>query len=317
MNKSLPRDLKPLDLMLMREMAMDATQTTTDLAKKLGRSRSTVQWRLQELLDKKIINIVPVHNPVAAGYKMGVLIGLKVLPNRVSSIAAEMASVPEVHNVIICGGRYDIILGAVFTDTEKLSEFLINELSSITGVNSVETMVTLKIVKASFTFMTPEELPSVDIPVKQGIDALDVMIIRELQNDPQQPQTEIAKKLGASATTVRRRLNRLLDEHIIRIVAIADPHAMGYHVRVMIGIKVCPGAIDGVADKLASYANVHYALITTGPYDLVIWAVFLDTEELSKFIRHELGNIEGLVNYECMLTLKVTKDLLNSPTRNL
>jgi Lrp/AsnC family transcriptional regulator for asnA, asnC and gidA len=317
MDKSLPRDLKPLDLMLMREMALDATQTTTDLAKKLGRSRSTVQWRLQELLDKKIIKIVPVHNPVAAGYKMGVLIGLKAVPNMVNSIAAEMASVQEVHNVIICAGRYDIILGAVFADTDKLSGFLINELSAVTGVTSIETMVALKLVKASFTFMTPQELPSADMPLKPGIDALDLMIIRELQSDPQQPQADIAMKLGSGATTVRRRLKRLLDEHIIRIVAIADPHALGYHIRAMIGIKVCPGKIDAVADKLASYANVHYALMTTSPYDLVAWAVFRDTDELSGFIRHELGSIEGIVSYECMLTLKVTKDILSSPTRNL
>ena len=317
MAKSLPRDMKPLDLMLMREMAMDATQTTTDLARKLGRSRSTVQWRLQELLDKKIIKIVPVHNPVAAGYKMGVLIGLKVLPNRVNSVAAEMASVPEVHNVIICAGRYDIILGAVFADTDRLSEFLINQLSAVSGVTSIETMVTLKMVKASFTFMTPQELPPADMPPVPGIDALDLMIIRELQNDPQQPQADIARKLGAGATTVRRRLKRLLDEHIIRIVAIADPHALGYHVRAMIGIKALPGKTDAVADKLASYANVHYALMTTGPYDLVAWAVFRDTDELSGFIRHELGGTEGIASYESMLTLKVAKDLLSSPTRNL
>jgi Lrp/AsnC family transcriptional regulator for asnA, asnC and gidA len=163
--------------------------------------------------------------------------------------------------------------------------------------------------------MTTDELPSIDISIP-GIDALDLMIIRELQSDPQQPQADIAKKLGAGATTVRRRLKRLLDEHIIRIVAIADPHALGY-IRTMIGIKVCPGSIDAVADKLAAYANVHYALMTTGPYDLVVWAVFRDTDELSDFIRHELGDIEGLASYESMLTLKVVKDLLSSPTRNL
>jgi len=316
MAKPAPKDLKPLDLMLMREMALDATQTTTDLAKKTRQEPSTVQWRLQELLDKKVIKIVPVHNPVAAGYKMGVLIGLKVLPNRVSAIAAEMASVAEVQNVILCAGRYDIVLGAVFADTDRLSDFLINRLSAVEGVTGIETMVTLKMVKASFTFMTTDELPSIDISIP-GIDALDLMIIRELQSDPQQPQTDIAKKLGAGATTVRRRLNRLLNEHIIRIVAIADPHALGYHVRAMIGIKVCPGKIDAVADKLASYANVHYALMTTGPYDLVAWAVFRNTDELSGFIRHKLGGIEGLASHESMLTLKVVKDLLSSPTRNL
>jgi DNA-binding Lrp family transcriptional regulator len=316
MAKGLQRDLKTLDLMLLREMALDATQTTTDLAKKLGRSRSTVQNRLQELLDRKVVRIVPVHNPVAAGYKMGVLIGLKVLPNRVRAIAEEMASVPEVQNVIIFAGRYDIVLGAVFADTDKLSDFFMNRLSAVEGVNAVDTMIALKMVKASFTFMTPDELPKAGISIP-GMDALDLMIIRELQSDPQQPQADIAKKIDASETTVRRRLRRLLDEHIIRIVAIADPRALGYNVRAMIGIKTRPGMLDAVADRLASYANVHYALLTTGPYDLIAWVVFRDTDELSGFIRRELGTIDGIAGYESMLTLKVIKDLLSYPTKHL
>ena len=316
MAKELHRDIKPLDLMLLREMALDATQTTTDLAKKLGRSRSTVQNRLQELLDRKIIRIVPVHNPVAAGNKMVVLIGLKVLPNQVRVVADEVASLPEVHNVIIFAGRYDIVMGAVFSDTDNLSDFLMNRLGTIEGVTAIETMVTLKMVKASFTFMTADELPSVDISIP-GLDALDLMIIRELQSDPQQPQADIAKKVEASETTVRRRLKRLLDERIIRIVAIADPRALGYNIRAMIGIKTKPGMVDAVAEKLASYANVHYALLTTGTYDLVAWVFFRDTEELYNFIRNRLGAIEGLAGYESMLTLKVVKDLLSYPTKHL
>jgi len=316
MVKEMRRDIKPLDLMLLREMALDATQTTTDLARKLGRSRSTVQYRLQELLDSKVVKIVPVHNPVAAGYKMGVLFGLKVLPDRVKAIAEEMASVPEVQNVIIFAGRYDIIMSAVFADTDKLSEFMMNRLGAIAGVSAVDTMIALKMVKASFTFMTPDELPKVGIPIP-GMDALDVMIIRELQSNPQQPQVDIARRLGASETTVRRRLKRLLDEGIIRIVAIADPRALGYNVRAMIGIKTQPGMLDAVAEKLASYANVHYALLTTGPYDLIAWGVFRNTDELSGFIRKELGAIEGITGYESMLTLKVVKDLLGYPTKHL
>ncbi len=316
MAKELHRDIKPLDLMLLREMALDATQTTTDLAKKLGRSRSTVQNRLQELLDRKIIRIVPVHNPVAAGNKMVVLIGLKVLPNQVRVVADEVASLPEVHNVIIFAGRYDIVMGAVFSDTDKLSDFLMNRLGTIQGVTAIETMVTLKMVKASFTFMTADELPTADISIP-GMDALDLMIIRELQSDPQQPQADIAKKVEASETTVRRRLKRLLDERIIRIVAIADPRALGYNIRAMIGIKTKPGMVDAVAEKLASYANVHYAMLTTGTYDLVAWVFFRDTEELYNFIRNRLGAIEGLAGYESMLTLKVVKDLLSYPTKHL
>lgn len=316
MVKELHRDMKPLDLMLLREMALDATQTTTDLAKKLGRSRSTVQHRLQELLDTKVVRIVPVHNPVAAGYKMGVLFGLKVLPDSVKAVAEEMASVPEVRNVIIFAGRYDIVMGAVFSDTDKLSDFMMNRLGTIAGVSAVDTMIALKMVKASFSFMTPDELPKDGISIP-GMDALDLMIIRELQSDPQQPQADIARKLDASETTVRRRLKRLLHERIIRIVAIADPRALGYNVRAMIGMKTMPGMLDAVADKLASYANVHYAMLTTGPYDLIAWGVFRNTDELSGFISGELGAVDGIAGYEIMLTLKVVKDLLGYPTKNL
>jgi Lrp/AsnC family transcriptional regulator for asnA, asnC and gidA len=221
-----------------------------------------------------------------------------------------------VQNVIIFAGRYDIVLGAVFADTDKLSDFFMNRLSAVEGVNAVDTMIALKMVKASFTFMTPDELPKAGISIP-GMDALDLMIIRELQSDPQQPQADIAKKIDASETTVRRRLRRLLDEHIIRIVAIADPRALGYNVRAMIGIKTRPGMLDAVADRLASYANVHYALLTTGPYDLIAWVVFRDTDELSGFIRRELGTIDGIAGYESMLTLKVIKDLLSYPTKHL
>ena len=45
--------------------------------------------------------------------------------------------------------------------------------------------------------------------------------------------------------------------------------------------------------------------------------MFRDTDELSGFLRHEPGGTGGLVSYESMLTLKVARDPLSSPTRNL
>jgi len=44
--------------------------------------------------------------------------------------------------------------------------------------------------------------------------------------------------------------------------------------------------------------------------------MFRDTDELSGFLRHEPGGTGGLASYESMLTLKVARDLPNSPTRN-
>jgi len=41
--------------------------------------------------------------------------------------------------------------------------------------------------------------------------------------------------------------------------------------------------------------------------------MFRDTDELSGFLRHEMGSTGGLASYEGMLTLKMVKDLLKLP----
>ena len=73
------------------------------------------------------------------------------------------------------------------------------------------------------------------------------------------------------------------------------------------GIKVQPGEVDNVADKLASYANVPFVIITAGRYDIITIVMFREPEDLSQFIRNELGDIHGLISAETMVYLKIKK----------
>ena len=52
------------------------------------------------------------------------------------------------------------------------------------------------------------------------LDCLDCKLIRVLQADGRMPNNAIAKELGISEYTVRRRLKRLLDDGIIRMCGI-------------------------------------------------------------------------------------------------
>ena len=73
------------------------------------------------------------------------------------------------------------------------------------------------------------------------------------------------------------------------------------------GINVRPGDVDSVAEKLASFDNVHFVIISTGRYDIIAWMMFQEPEDLSDFLRAELGNIPGLVSVETMINLKIIK----------
>ena len=69
-----------------------------------------------------------------------------------------------------------------------------------------------------------------------------------------------------------------------------------------------PHEVDGVAQELASFQNVHHVVINTGNFDLIISADFRGPEELSHFVREDLGNVQGLVSHETMVCLKTVRD---------
>jgi Lrp/AsnC family transcriptional regulator for asnA, asnC and gidA len=140
-----------------------------------------------------------------------------------------------------------------------------------------------------------------------NLDELDLVLIRELENDGRQTNTDLAKKIGTSKATARRKLKKLLDGGIIKVVAVASPPALGYRTVATMGINVRPGDVDAVAEKLASYENVHFVIISTGRYDIIAWMMFQEPEDLSDFLRTELGNIPGLVSVETMINLKIIK----------
>ncbi len=144
-----------------------------------------------------------------------------------------------------------------------------------------------------------------------NLDDLDLVLIRELENDGRQTNTDLAKKIGTSKATARRKLKKLLDGGIIKVVAVANPPALGYRTVATMGINVRPGDVDAVAERLASYENVHFVIISTGRYDIITWMMFQEPEDLSDFLRTELGNIPGLVSVETMINLKIIKASFN------
>ena len=73
---------------------------------------------------------------------------------------------------------------------------------------------------------------------KRGLDPVDCEMIALLQKDGRIPNTEIAKKLGISEATVRTRLNRLIAEEYIQIVAVSNPLKLGFDIVGIIRIQV-------------------------------------------------------------------------------
>ena len=139
------------------------------------------------------------------------------------------------------------------------------------------------------------------------MDELDSKIISLLQKDGRASNAGIARQVGVSEGTVRRRLKRLIQEEYIRVIALPDPSKMGFDSEALIGVQVDPDKVDRVSEDLSQLDEVSWVAMTTGQYDVFAWATLPSSEALGIFLRTKVGTIPGVRRTETFVSLANTK----------
>jgi Lrp/AsnC family transcriptional regulator, regulator for asnA, asnC and gidA len=139
------------------------------------------------------------------------------------------------------------------------------------------------------------------------VDALDRRIIACLQVSGRQTNTEIAAQLGSSESTVRKRIDRMLHDDVIRITAVADPLKLDFPIVVIMGIQVTPSHLNSVAEQLNKLPEFRFIGLTTGAFDFVTEAWFSSLAELRQFLTGQLTAIEGLTRVETTQVLQMIR----------
>lgn len=139
------------------------------------------------------------------------------------------------------------------------------------------------------------------------MDELDRKIIQILQENGRASNARIARDVGVSEGTVRRRLQALLQEGIIKVVALPDPEVLGYNTEALVGIQVDPDKIDEVARQLAGLRESSWVSVTTGSFDIFSWVTLPSSEDLGNFLKSEVGTISGVRRTETFVSLMVRK----------
>ena len=139
------------------------------------------------------------------------------------------------------------------------------------------------------------------------MDELDRRIIEILQRDGRASNAKIARDVGVSEGTVRRRLRRLVQDDVAKIIAVPNLDKMGYPTAALIGLQTAPGRLDSVADAISAMSEVHYVAITTGAFDVFAWVGTSSTESLGVFLRTKIGTIPGVTRTETFVNLTIKK----------
>jgi DNA-binding Lrp family transcriptional regulator len=127
------------------------------------------------------------------------------------------------------------------------------------------------------------------------IDALDMKIIRVLQTDARKPIVKIAKEVDANEATVRRRIDKLLQDGIIeRFTVVLDYHKLGRVIKAFIGLRVEPAKLKAIAEHLAKHPDTQVVYRTSGDTDIVTEVILEKMEDLNTFLEEEL-KLEGIL----------------------
>ncbi|MHB8733199.1 MAG: Lrp/AsnC family transcriptional regulator [bacterium] len=143
------------------------------------------------------------------------------------------------------------------------------------------------------------------------LDATDLRIINLLQENGRASHIEMARAIGVTEGTVRRRVERLISNSIIRIAAVLNPTKTGYLANAIIGISTDHGRLVDIGTALARRPEVVYVSYTTGLYDIIIEVLFRSEDQLFNFLTESLSEVPGIRRvwtFHVLRTAKINYD---------
>ncbi len=146
------------------------------------------------------------------------------------------------------------------------------------------------------------------------LDAVARTLIDLLQQDGRRSYAALAKEVGLSEAAVRQRVQRLLADEVMQIVAVTDPMQVGFRRQAMIGIRTS-GDMAEVAKKLAEIQEIDYVVVTAGSFDILVEAVCEDDEHLLELLSSRIRAIPEVVSTEAFVYLKLVKQFYHWGTR--
>lgn len=151
------------------------------------------------------------------------------------------------------------------------------------------------------------------------LDITDLKILRWLQTDASMTNVELAEKINLSPSPTLARVKRLQSEGVIsKVVALANPHALGLKVNVFVRVsleKQESGVLEKFERAVSKFDEVMEVYLMTGDEDYLLRIVVPDIQALERFILEHLTKIPGIKNIKSSFALKQVKYKTALPIR--
>ena len=145
--------LDTVDRAIISALQVDGRMSYAELGPRVGMSQAAVRQRVTRLIDRGVMQVVAVNDPLSLGVSTQAMVGITVSGD-VRAVAAAVADLVEAEYVLITAGRFDVLAEVLCEDNDALLTLVNDRILQIDGVASTEVSPVLKMEKLTFSWGT-------------------------------------------------------------------------------------------------------------------------------------------------------------------
>ena len=268
-----------IDLIILRKLLENSRLTFRELAEIANMSVSAVHKRIKNLGDNGIITAFIARPSIIALKSLFILIFGNSNAKSMDAVSKELGQHESIKFVSVAGGNF-LYITAFLRDISELQDFSVY----VSGTAQIS-KPTIGIVNVPY-ITTPEPLTSIDYK-----------ILKTLNKDSRKTIADIADEVGLSAKTVRKRLDRMVENKLVSFTIewlpiYENSFVTVFHIELMEGTNI-NATIQHIYDKYSQ--NIAYCLNYSNIPNFFTLHTWTKTAQDSQRIQEELQT-EGFKN---------------------
>ncbi|MAY45389.1 MAG: AsnC family transcriptional regulator [Rhodobacteraceae bacterium] len=297
-------DLTPIDRRIIAHLQEDGRRSYVAIAQDVGVTEKTVRAHVRQLIDSQTIQIVALTTPAALGYTVSALAAISIRsPGLGSQVSDALARIDSIDYVVLTYGRFAIFAEIIARDWAELQETIETGIAAIDGIEGIELFPYLSLYYQQANISNFGTAEGVGRGVRDTeLSETDKAIAIELSVDGRAAFGTIGDRLGMPESSVRMRVQNMVANSEMRIMAIVNPLKLLNATMAWVAVKVRPGKrLQEVAEALSVMPRVSYVAICAGRFDLFAEVVCDSQRDLMEVIDTHIRPLDGIADTEAFI----------------
>lgn len=252
----------------MSALREDPRMSITAIAEQVDAPRGVISHHVDALLGSNTIRVVAAVNPLFLGQH--VIAHVSIEPRGPAGPIAEFISqLEEAVLVTAVSGSHSVVAEVRLNSHSELHA-LLSRVRLNPSVARIDTVIYSTVRKGYHSHNAITHV---------RVDDADREIMAVLQQDGRASYTAISKHVALTPTTVRARIQRLVDAHVIRFGVVESRGTSGRQVSVGFGINSSDN-LEPLMEHLIGHSGIEFAAECIGRFDVIGTCIGKDLQSI-------------------------------------